>query len=97
MPLAAPIQTMTIGEIRVTYLPDGETRLIPTAFFPASTDDGWKLHPEWLDEEGRLLASIGGFLIEAGTARSCSTPGSGPGTRSSPALARSTVAGCSRA
>jgi len=40
MPAAAPVQTMTIGEIRLTYLPDGETRLAPMAFFPASTDDG---------------------------------------------------------
>jgi glyoxylase-like metal-dependent hydrolase (beta-lactamase superfamily II) len=78
MPVAAPVQTMTIGEIRVTYLPDGETRLTPTAFFPASTDDGWKLHPEWLDEEGRLLCSIGGFLIEAGDRKILLDTGFGP-------------------
>jgi glyoxylase-like metal-dependent hydrolase (beta-lactamase superfamily II) len=66
MPATAPIQSLTIGDIRLTYLPDGETRLAPTAFFPASTEEGWKLHPEWLDEEGRLLASIGGFLVQSG-------------------------------
>jgi len=66
MPATAPIQSLTIGDISLTYLPDGETRLAPTAFFPASTEAGWKFHPEWLDEEGRLLASIGGFLIRSG-------------------------------
>jgi len=78
MPAAAPVQSLRIGEIRVTYLPDGETRLAPTAFFPASTEEGWKLHPEWLDEEGRLLCSLGGSLIESGDRKVLVDTGFGP-------------------
>jgi glyoxylase-like metal-dependent hydrolase (beta-lactamase superfamily II) len=78
MPAAAPLQTTMIGDIRVTYLPDGETRLVPTAFFPASTEEGWTLHPEWLDEEGRLVASIGGFLVESGDRKVLLDTGFGP-------------------
>jgi glyoxylase-like metal-dependent hydrolase (beta-lactamase superfamily II) len=78
MPNAAPLQSLTIGDIRLTYLPDGETRLVPTAFFPASTEEGWKLHPEFLDEEGRLLCSIGGFLIQSGDRTVLVDTGFGP-------------------
>ena len=66
MVAAAPRQSIMVGDIRLTYLPDGETHLNPTAFFPASTDAGWKLHPEWLDEDGLLLCSLGGLLVETG-------------------------------
>jgi glyoxylase-like metal-dependent hydrolase (beta-lactamase superfamily II) len=78
MPAAAPLQTLMVGDIRVSYLPDGETRLAATAFFPASTEDGWTLHPEWLDEQGRLLASIGAFLIESGDRTVLVDTGFGP-------------------
>src|SRR5205807_2506225 len=63
---------------RLTYLPDGETRLNPTAFFPASTEDAWKLHPEWLDGDGQLLCSLGGLLVETGDRRVLIDTGFGP-------------------
>jgi glyoxylase-like metal-dependent hydrolase (beta-lactamase superfamily II) len=78
MPAAAPHQSLSIGDIQVTYLPDGETRLVPTAFFPASTDEGWGLHPEWLDENGQLLCSIGSFLIQSGDRKVLVDTGFGP-------------------
>ncbi len=78
MVAAASKQSITVGDIRVTYLPDGETRLNPTAFFPASTEEAWTLHPEWLDEEGRLLASLGGLLIETGDRKVMVDTGFGP-------------------
>jgi glyoxylase-like metal-dependent hydrolase (beta-lactamase superfamily II) len=78
MVAAAPVQTMTVGDIRVTYLPDGEFRLVPTAFFPASDDAGWKLHPEWLDDAGSLICSIGGLLVESGERKILVDTGFGP-------------------
>lgn len=78
MVAAAELETVAVGDIRITYLPDGETRLVPTAFFPASTEEGWKLHPEWLDEKGQFLASIGGFLIETGDRKVLVDTGFGP-------------------
>lgn len=57
---------ITVGDIRVTYVPDGYGRIDKIAMFPGTTGEGWKLHPEWLDANGRVVASIGGFLIQTG-------------------------------
>lgn len=50
--------------MKVTYVPDGAVQLRPRAWFPASTDEDWAEHPEYLDESGNLVASIGGLLVE---------------------------------
>lgn len=55
---------ISVGDIRVTYLPDGHGKFEPTALFPASTPEGWKPHSRWLDQDGRLVATFGGFLIQ---------------------------------
>jgi glyoxylase-like metal-dependent hydrolase (beta-lactamase superfamily II) len=55
---------VTVGDIRITYLPDGHGRIDKFAMFPGTTEEGWRLHPEWLDERGRVVASMGGFLIQ---------------------------------
>lgn len=57
---------ITVGDIRITYLPDRHGRIDKFAMFPGTTPEGWRLHPEWLDESGRVVASIGGFLIQTG-------------------------------
>ena len=64
--MAQPAQqkAITVGGIRITFLPDGYGRIDKIAMFPETTPDGWNLHPEWLDEQGRVVASIGGFLIQ---------------------------------
>lgn len=61
-----PAQTSSIqvGDIRVTYLPDGDGRASATLTFPSSNDELWAAHPEYLDENRQWLASIGSFLIE---------------------------------
>jgi glyoxylase-like metal-dependent hydrolase (beta-lactamase superfamily II) len=66
--MAQPAQQkeMTVGSIRITYLPDGFGGIDKFAMFPGTTPEGWNLHPEWLDEHGRIVASIGGFLIQTG-------------------------------
>jgi len=62
----APLASVTIGDIKITFLPDGEGRFTPSALMPASTEEGWELHRQWLDDGGRVLATFGGFLIETG-------------------------------
>jgi glyoxylase-like metal-dependent hydrolase (beta-lactamase superfamily II) len=57
---------MSVGEIRLTYLPDGEGHFAPTMLLPKSTEQGWELHRGLLDDNGRLVTSLGGFLIETG-------------------------------
>lgn len=57
-------QQMVVGDIRITYLPDGYGRYVPSAMFPASTPEAWALHREWLDDEGRVVITFGALLIE---------------------------------
>lgn len=66
MPTPASQSQITVGDIRITYLPDGYTLLNPTAFLPASTPEAWQLHKQWLNDAGQLVASIGGLLIQTG-------------------------------
>ncbi|WP_107661086.1 MBL fold metallo-hydrolase [Nocardia suismassiliense] len=61
----APIRSVQIGEITVTYLPDGLTPLEPRLWFPGSGGI-WDNHPEYLDAAGDLIASVGGLLVEHG-------------------------------
>jgi len=62
----APLSTIKVGEIRITYLPDGDARVSPTLNIPASNDALWAAHQEFLDEDGKLVLSLGGFLVETG-------------------------------
>jgi glyoxylase-like metal-dependent hydrolase (beta-lactamase superfamily II) len=62
----APTCSIQVGDIRVTYLPDGEGRASATLTFPSSNEALWAAHPEYLDEDRKWLASIGSFLIETG-------------------------------
>ncbi|HFE66974.1 MAG TPA: MBL fold metallo-hydrolase [Chloroflexi bacterium] len=66
MPQFAETQSVTVGDVKVTFLADGGGIVIPTALYPASTDEGWQNHTELLDENGKFLTSIGAFLVEIG-------------------------------
>lgn len=62
----APLQSIRVGDIEVTYLPDGEGHFVPTQFFPASQSEAWANHERWLDSDGRVLTTLGAFLIRSG-------------------------------
>ncbi|MFG2601309.1 hypothetical protein [Streptomyces sp. NPDC048462] len=47
-------------------MPDGAVRLRPRDLIPDATDEAWAARPEYLDESGSLVASIGGLLVEKG-------------------------------
>src|SRR5262245_15201581 len=79
-------QTITVGGIRITFLPDGDGRIDKLALFPGTTPDGWALHPEWLDENGRVLTTIGGFLIQTGGRNLLIDTGYGPQQAEAPGL-----------
>ena len=57
-------QTIQMGDYKITYLPDGEFTAIPSLAFKDSTDEDWKNHKQYLNKEGKLLMSVGSFLIE---------------------------------
>ena len=60
----APFQRITLGEYKITYLPDGEGYTIPTFAYHGSTEEDWKKYKQYLNKEGKSLMSIGSFLIE---------------------------------
>ncbi len=80
MPEFAPLQTVTVGDVKVTYLPDGGGIVEPLALYPASTAEGWAKYPQLLDEEGKFRTTIGGYLIEVGERKMVVDAGIGPVT-----------------
>ncbi|MDI2131146.1 MBL fold metallo-hydrolase [Yinghuangia seranimata] len=74
----AGVHTVQLGDIRVSYVPDGVTRLKPQVALPDTTDAVWDAHPEYLDESGSLVASIGGLLVENGDRALLIDAGFGP-------------------
>lgn len=66
MAVPASQSTLTVGDIRVHFLPDGWAGILPAAYFPGSTPDAWKRHTEFLDDQGRVVSTLGCFLVERG-------------------------------
>ena len=50
----AVFQSITLGEYKVTYLPDGEGSTIPSFSYHGSTEEDWKNLNEYLDKEGKF-------------------------------------------
>ncbi|MFE0042740.1 MBL fold metallo-hydrolase [Streptomyces albireticuli] len=59
----AGTHTLRLGGTKLTYLPDGAGQLTP-GWLPDATDEIWAAHPEYLDDTGNLVASMGGLLVE---------------------------------
>lgn len=64
MATPASQQHLTVGQIRITYLPDGYAVFKPTAVFPTSGNEDWQHYQHLLNDEGLLVASIGSHLIQ---------------------------------
>src|SRR5919112_5383155 len=75
---AAGIRSLAIGDTTVSYVPDGAVQLAPRAWLPDTTDEVWGEHPEYLDDSGNLVASIGGLLVERGDRALLIDAGFGP-------------------
>lgn len=60
----AGIRTIELGELKVSYVPDGVVQLPGLSWLPATTEEFWADRSEYLDEGGNLVASIGGLLVE---------------------------------
>jgi glyoxylase-like metal-dependent hydrolase (beta-lactamase superfamily II) len=74
----AGVASIQRGDITITFLADGGAVTEPTVSFPASDPEGWKRHPEFLNDDGRLVTSIGGFLIQTGDRTIVVDTGLGP-------------------
>jgi glyoxylase-like metal-dependent hydrolase (beta-lactamase superfamily II) len=69
---------MRIGEIDVTYLPDGSGALTATALFPGTTDLQWAPYAERLNESGGVVTTLGGYFIKSGDRQVIVDTGFGP-------------------
>ena len=76
----AGVQSKTFGDFKITYLNDGGGYITPHAMYPASTEEAWQAYKDLLNEDGALVVSIGGFLIETGDQKIVMDLGFGPQT-----------------
>ncbi|MGA5353690.1 MBL fold metallo-hydrolase [Streptomyces thermodiastaticus] len=63
------VRTLTVGDVRLTYVVDAAMELDPAGFLPAVPADHWREHPGDLTPSGRIAASAGGLLVERGRRR----------------------------
>ena len=76
----AQVQSITQGDYKITFLADGGAYVNPNAMYPASADKGWGDYGRFLDDQGRIIITIGGFLIESGDRKIIMDLGFGPAT-----------------
>ncbi|MBZ4320243.1 MBL fold metallo-hydrolase [Streptomyces huiliensis] len=74
----AGIRSLRLGDTKVTYVPDGLVQLSPRGWLPATTDEVWAAHPEYLDADGYLVGGVGGLLVEHGDRALLIDAGFGP-------------------
>jgi len=72
------IRSLQLGEVKVTYVPDGAVEFHARGWLPGSTEDDWAAHPEYVDGRGNLVGSIGGLLVEREGRALLIDAGSGP-------------------
>ena len=72
------LQSITVGDVKVTFLPDGGGIVDPVALYPASNEDGWKKYPQLLDDDGKFITTIGAFFVEVGDRKIAVDAGIGP-------------------
>jgi glyoxylase-like metal-dependent hydrolase (beta-lactamase superfamily II) len=60
------VRSLHFGDTVATYVVDGVMALRTADFFPAVPADYWSAHRELLDDDGRVVMSAGGLLIERG-------------------------------
>ncbi|MFC5833377.1 MBL fold metallo-hydrolase [Nonomuraea insulae] len=74
----AGIRSLRLGATKVSYVPDGAIQGKPLRWLPDTTEEVWTTHPEYLDDSGHLVASIGGLLVEHGDRALLIDAGFGP-------------------
>jgi len=55
----------TVGDIEVTFVPDGYLCASPTRSYPGTDDDYWAANPHHLDDDGFLVMSLGALLVRS--------------------------------
>jgi glyoxylase-like metal-dependent hydrolase (beta-lactamase superfamily II) len=63
--LPAVARTVSIGSVRMTYLPDGSIRLPPAPLYEFGDQSLFNANQHLLDDEGFLVMSMGALLLES--------------------------------
>jgi glyoxylase-like metal-dependent hydrolase (beta-lactamase superfamily II) len=58
------VQRLQVGDTRLSHLADGYHRCDPVTSIVGSDADHWREHEHLLDDQGRLVMSMGSLLIE---------------------------------
>ncbi|MFC4512784.1 MBL fold metallo-hydrolase [Streptomyces ehimensis] len=72
------IRSLQLGDIKVTYVPDGVVQLSARGWLPTSTEEEWAAHSAYLDDSGHFVAGMGGLLVEHGDRALLIDAGFGP-------------------
>jgi glyoxylase-like metal-dependent hydrolase (beta-lactamase superfamily II) len=66
---AAGTCEVLIGDIALTYIPDGSIQIPPMPMFEGGTQELFDANSHLLDDEGYLVMSLGSLLVETGDKR----------------------------
>src|ERR1700756_4410359 len=61
----APCSELTLGDVRLAFVPDGSIRLPPVPLYDGGTSELFDANSHVLDAEGLLVMSLGSLLIES--------------------------------
>jgi glyoxylase-like metal-dependent hydrolase (beta-lactamase superfamily II) len=78
------IRSLTLGDTKLSYVPDGIGTLNARMLLQEPTDEFWTQHPEYLDEGGHLVTGNGGLLVERDDRALLIDAGTGPITMGPP-------------
>jgi len=74
------MSSLRVGDVTITFLPDGVHHCEAVAQYPQSPAGLWNEHPEVLDASGMLVMSLGAILIQAPNRTMLVDAGIGPKT-----------------
>ncbi|MFQ3555777.1 MBL fold metallo-hydrolase [Streptomyces gramineus] len=72
------VRTLRVGEMKVSYVPDGAMLMKPAGTPPAAVDRHWDRYGAHLNDTRRLVANTGGLLVEHGSRALLIDAGFGP-------------------
>ncbi|RKN21351.1 MBL fold metallo-hydrolase [Micromonospora musae] len=75
---APRVRSLQLGELKITYVPDGLALCKPHGWLPDATAADWSANPDHLDDGGFLPAAVGGLLVEQGDRALLIDTGFGP-------------------
>jgi glyoxylase-like metal-dependent hydrolase (beta-lactamase superfamily II) len=76
--VSAPLSSIQVGDISITYLPDGIHHVRPLAQYDGADEAFWASRGHVLDSDGWLVMSIGSLLVRNGDTNALIDLGFGP-------------------